>query len=86
LPEFAEVQGDPKDYIARLTEFVASKGIALEYSDTIAPARGMSSGGKITLLPSLPEAERFSVLVHETAHLCCEDSYVVLSGRAPTGV
>ena len=28
----------------------------------------MSSGGKITLLPDLPAAERFSVLAHETAH------------------
>jgi antirestriction protein ArdC len=68
LAEFAEVQGDPKDYTERLAEFVSAKGIALEYSDAIAPARGMSSGGKITLLPDLSPAEHFAVLVHETAH------------------
>ena len=68
LAEFATVEGDPQDYSERLKEFVAARGIALEYSDSIAPARGMSSGGKITLLPSLPAAEHFSVLVHEAAH------------------
>jgi hypothetical protein len=33
-----------------------------------APAKGLSSGGKITLLPDLSAAERFATLVHETAH------------------
>ncbi|HWB84385.1 MAG TPA: ArdC family protein [Bryobacteraceae bacterium] len=68
LAEFATVHGDPREYTKRLEAFVAANGIALEYSDEIAPAHGMSSGGKITLLPSLSLAERFSVLVHETAH------------------
>ncbi len=68
LPEFASVQGNPRDYTERLTDFVASKGIALEYSAEIAPARGVSSGGKITLLPDLRPAEHFAVLVHEIAH------------------
>ena len=34
----------------------------------IAPARGMSSGGKITLLPGQSPAEEFSTLAHELAH------------------
>ena len=68
LPEFATVKGDPQDYNDRLKGFVASKGSVLEYSVRIAPANGMSSGGKITLLPTLTPAEHFSVLVHETAH------------------
>jgi len=68
LPEFASVQGDPQDYAQRLTAFVASRGIALEYSDQIRPAKGMSSGGKITLLRDLSPAEHFAVLVHEVAH------------------
>jgi len=68
LPEFASVQGDPSDYTGRLSEFVGGKGIALEYSADIAPAKGMSSGGKITLLPDLSPAEHFAVLVHEAAH------------------
>ncbi len=68
LPEFATVNGDPQNYTDRLKSFVASKGITLEYSDRIAPAQGMSSGGRITLLPSLDAAETFSVLAHEVAH------------------
>lgn len=68
LPEFGSVQGDPSDYTERLKDFVAGKGIALEYSIEIAPARGVSSGGKITLLPDLSPAEHFAVLVHEVAH------------------
>jgi antirestriction protein ArdC len=68
LPEFATVNGDPQDYTHRLEQFVADRAITLEYDATIAPAKGMSSGGKITLLPGLLPAEEFSVLVHETAH------------------
>ena len=68
LPEFARVQGDPSGCTERLKSFVASQGIALEYNDRIRPARGLSSGGNITLLPGMDAAEEFSVLVHETAH------------------
>jgi antirestriction protein ArdC len=68
LPEFATVYGDPRGYTERLTQFVCNQGIALEYDSKIAPARGMSSGGKITLLPDLTPAETFAVLVHEAAH------------------
>jgi len=68
LPDFATTKGDPQDCLVRLKEFIAAKGIALEYSGEIAPAKGMSSGGKITILPGLEAGEHFSVLVHETAH------------------
>lgn len=68
LPEFATVKGDPGHYTGRLQAFVASKGIVLEYSDAIAPAKGMCSGKQITLLPSLDLAETAAVLVHELAH------------------
>ena len=68
LPEFATVNGDPRDYLARLNAFVASRNIALEYDSAIAPARGMSSGGKITLLPDLSPAEHLATLAHEAAH------------------
>ena len=56
LPEFATPQGDPQDFTARLKEFAAAQDIALEFSDDIRPAKGMSSGGKITILPELPSA------------------------------
>lgn len=68
LPEFAAVSGDPLHHTERLTDFVASKGIALAYSDEIAPAKGMSRGGTIVLLPGMSPAETFSVLAHECAH------------------
>jgi len=62
------VKGDPQGYTDRLTQFVASQNIRLEYDGKIAPAGGMSSGGKISLLPDLAPAEHFAILVHEVAH------------------
>ena len=68
LPEIGSVNGDPRGQGGRLAKFVADQGIALEYSDEIAPARGTSSGGKITLLPGQSPAEEFATLAHEVAH------------------
>jgi antirestriction protein ArdC len=68
LPEFATVKGDPQAYTDRLKHFVAGQNITLEYDSKIAPAKGLSCGGKITLLPDLDPAEHFAVLVHEAAH------------------
>ena len=51
LPEIGNVNGDPREYRDRLGKFVTEQGILLEYSQDIAPARGTSAGGKITLLP-----------------------------------
>jgi antirestriction protein ArdC len=68
LPEIGSVSGDPRNYRARLGNFVADQGITLEYSQDIAPARGTSAGGKITLLPGQSPAEEFATLVHEVAH------------------
>lgn len=68
LPEFATVQGDPREYTGHLTRFVANQNIVLDYDPGIAPAHGVSRGGRITLFPSLSPAEHFTVLVHELAH------------------
>src|SRR5581483_6544714 len=68
LPEIGSVNGDPCGYRERLAKFVADQGIVLEYSDEIAPARGMSEGGKITLLPGQFPAEEFATLAHEVSH------------------
>jgi antirestriction protein ArdC len=68
LPEFATVQGDPADHLERLKQFVSGRGIGLEYSPSIAPARGVSRGGSIALLPGLSLADEFAVLSHEIAH------------------
>lgn len=68
IPEFATVYGDPADHLDRLKQFAAERGIALEYSKSIAPARGVSRGGSIALLPDLSPASEFAVLAHEIAH------------------
>jgi len=68
LPNFAEVQGDVSGYRERLFKFVEAQNIELSYSEEIAPAKGLSHGGKITLLPGMKPAEEFSTLVHEIAH------------------
>lgn len=48
--------------------FVRGRGIQLSYNESIAPALGMSHGGRIAILPGQSKAEEFSTLVHETAH------------------
>lgn len=68
LPEIGNVNGDPREYRDRLGKFVTDQGILLEYSQDIAPARGTSAGGKITLLPEQTPAEEFATLAHEIAH------------------
>src|SRR6202521_582751 len=65
LPEIGNVNGDPREYRERLRKFVTDQGILLEYSQDIAPARGTSAGGKITLLPDQTPAEEFATLAHE---------------------
>jgi hypothetical protein len=81
LPEFYErVSGSAGEYRDRLVDFVLAQGIALEFKENIAPAFGMSYGGKIALLPGQSSAEEFSTLVHELAHLCCVKDYVVKGG------
>jgi antirestriction protein ArdC len=68
LPAMGTVQGDPRDSTARLQAFAEAQGISLEYSDQIAPARGVSCGGKVVLLSGQTPAEEFSTLTHELAH------------------
>lgn len=40
----------------------------MEQSQHLAPPRGTSAGGKITLLPGQSPAEEFATLAHELAH------------------
>jgi hypothetical protein len=68
LPALNEVTGDPGKNIDRLAAFLKSKGIQLVYNEKIAPALGMSYGGRIAILPGQSKAETFATLVHETAH------------------
>jgi antirestriction protein ArdC len=69
LPELSStISGEVGDKLDRLAEFTASRGIKLEYSKAIEPARGMSYGGLIRLLPDMQPTETLSVLIHELAH------------------
>ena len=82
LPSLTEVQGDVSGYRERLVQFVEARSIELRYSETIGPAKGLSHGGKITLLSGMQPAEEFSTLVHEIGHLCGAEIYVAsASGR-----
>jgi hypothetical protein len=68
LPSVLGVQGEVGEFRDRLVDFVNVQGIALEFNERIAPAMGVSYGGKIVLLPGQTKAEEFSTLVHELAH------------------
>ena len=69
LPEFEHnITGDVREHRDRLIEFLARQNIALDYTENIAPALGVSYGGKIALLPGQSKAEEFVTLVHEVAH------------------
>jgi len=69
LPEFEHnITGDVRDHRDRLIEFLGRQNIALDYTENIAPALGVSYGGKIALLPGQSKAEEFVTLVHEVAH------------------
>jgi len=68
VAEFACVNGDPSVFTDRLKAHVTDQGIELSYSERIAPARGITAGTQIVLLPGLSAGEEFSTLVHEAAH------------------
>ncbi len=68
LPQFGNTEGDPSEYTNRIKEFVSARGIQLEYSDSIYPAQGQCSPGKIVILPGQGAAEEFATLAHELAH------------------
>jgi hypothetical protein len=68
LSEMREISGDPGESIERLAAFLKAQGIQLVHNPKIAPALGISYGGRIAILPGQSKAEEFSTLVHEAAH------------------
>ncbi len=69
LPEFEHnISGEVGEKRDRLIDFLAHQNIALEFNERIAPALGVSYGGKIALFPGQSKPEEFVTLVHETAH------------------
>jgi len=79
LPTLTEVNGDVSGYRERLFKFVEAQSVEISFSERIAPAKGLSYGGKIKLLSGMQPAEEFSTLVHEIAHLCGAAIYVALA-------
>ena len=68
LPAMREVYGDVGENHDRLVSFIERQGIELVYTEKIAPALGMSYGGRIAILPGQSRAETFATLLHELAH------------------
>ncbi len=68
LPAMREVYGDVGENHDRLVSFIERQGIELVYSENIAPALGMSYGGRIAIQPGQSKAETFATLLHELAH------------------
>jgi hypothetical protein len=68
LTEFATLGGDPGENIDRLEAIIRSHGIAFEFVDSLGGANGMSEGGRIQVVRSLPNAQKFSTMTHELAH------------------
>ena len=68
LPAMREVYGDVGAIHDRLLSFIERQGIELVFTENIAPALGMSYGGRIAILPGQSKAETFATLLHELAH------------------
>lgn len=68
LPEPAKVSGEVGEHRMLLMSFLDRAGIQIEYNEAIAPAQGVSYGGRIALLPGQEPAEELATLIHETAH------------------
>ena len=68
LPTMREMRGTVGENRDRILAFIKEQGIELVFTEKIAPALGISYGGRIAILPGQSEAEEFSTLVHELAH------------------
>jgi antirestriction protein ArdC len=68
LPAMREINGDVGENRDSLVSFIKAQGIELVFTENIAPALGVSYGGRIAILPGQSKAEEFSTLVHELAH------------------
>jgi len=68
LPAMREVYGDVGAIHDRLLSFIERQGIELVFTENIAPALGVSYGGRIAILPGQSKAETFATLLHELAH------------------
>ena len=68
LPAMREISGNVGANHDRLVSYIEKQGIELVFTENIAPALGVSYGGRIAILPGQSKAEEFSTLVHELGH------------------
>ncbi len=68
LPEPAKATGEVGECRELIFSFLGRQGIEIEFNEGIAPAQGISYGGRIALLPGQAPAEELSTLIHETGH------------------
>jgi hypothetical protein len=68
LPEMRQITGDVGENRDRLLAFIERQGTELYFTEKIAPALGMSYGGRIAILSGQSKSEEFSTIVHELAH------------------
>jgi hypothetical protein len=61
LPAMREMSGEVGENRARLISFISKQNIELVFTENIAPALGISYGGRIAILPGQSEAEEFSI-------------------------
>jgi hypothetical protein len=62
------ITGDVGENRDPLLAFIERQGIELYFTEKIAPALGISYGGRIAILSGQSRAEEFSTLVHELSH------------------
>lgn len=68
LPEPAKAAGEVGECRELLFSFLGRQGIEIEFNEAIAPAQGVSYGGRIALLPGQSPAQELATLIHETGH------------------
>lgn len=74
LPDLVSVKGDPGALLLDLETLIRASGIVLQYEELPYGTKGESRKGEIAVDVKLPDAERFSVLIHELAHEWLHDA------------
>lgn len=68
LPEPSRASGEVGECRELLFNFLSGQGIEIEFNEAIAPAQGVSYGGRIALLPGQSPSEELATLIHEIGH------------------
>jgi len=85
LPSLTDVRGDVAGFRERLIEYVESQGITLSYSEKIAPAKGLSSGKRITLLTGMQPSNGSGATVTPRGKPVFSISWPPIRATSPSG-